>query len=534
MSPYPRFLRLLAPYRMQQYCCLVVGALFLSGQGWICLCPAIAADVVIENQATGSYLNESTETQTTQTVVSDIVTLIVAEVAGITISTGGTTGSTISGGLAYFDFIITNVGNDPTQFFIPGAPSTISGGTQFGNIIITSYDPDGNGSANPVALNVTVPSNANATLSGGKTGTLLSANPAANNGSIPAGGTIRIRVPISISATSGNSVSVTMGQTVPVNGQNQTYTAGAGNRDVYTVDNPNGTPGETDGVPVSEREASLTASLVVTATSANPSLAGAPFACDPYFYMLRNDSSSNSQLYKIDRQVNPYGQTPATSNNFSPSVNLNALAYNPKDGYFYAMKSSPNTDYNIIYRIGQTNAVPLGVVTNLSSIDNFISGTFDDEGNYYIRQTSSNDFYKIAIFGDTATATLLNISGIGTAGDIAFNPVDRKIYAASRSGTGIGVKRIEDLVNPSVTTITNLPTSTTVTGSIGAIFFDSIGTLYAYSNGPAFFSLMALHSFIKCPTWHQDLLLSHRYPQPFPQAPLMELAVHLFPLELMW
>jgi uncharacterized repeat protein (TIGR01451 family) len=493
MSPYPRLVRLLFAHRMQQYCCLLVSALFLGGQDWIWLRPAIAADVVIENQATGSYLNESTEPQTTQTVLSDIVTLTVAEVAGITITVGGVTGSTTVGGLAYFDFILTNVGNDPTQFFIPGAPSTITGGTQSGNITITSYDSDGNGSATPVALNATVPLSATVTLSGGKTGTLLSANPTANNGSIPAGGTIRIRVPIQISATSGSSVSVTMGNTTPANGQNQPYAVGTGNKDVYTVDNLDGTPGETNGSPVGEREASLVESLVVTASSPSPTLAGAPFTCDPYFYMLRNDGSGNSQLYKIDRQSSPYGQSPVIPGGFSPPVNLNALAYNPKDGYFYAMKSS--VEYNVIYRIGKTNAVPLGVVINLPPLDpqplsiptlssSFLNGTFDNDGNYYIRQLNTNRFYKVAIFGDTATASILDITGVGSSGDIAFNPVDRKIYAASQTGNSIAVKRIEDLVNTSAATTINITLPTTapnIAGSIGSIFFDSTGTLYAYT-----------------------------------------------------
>jgi uncharacterized repeat protein (TIGR01451 family) len=482
MFPYPRLAQLFDAPRLHRFRCLLVSALFIGGQGWMWLRPSIAASVVvIENQATGSYLNDTTETQTTQTVVSDIVTLTVAEVAGITITAGGITGSTIAGGLAYFDFIITNVGNDPTQFFIPGIPSTIIGGSQSGNITITSYDPDGNGTAPAIPLTVTVPQ-----ATGGKTGTLLSGTTTANNGSIPAGGTIRIRVPTSISATSGNNVSVTMGNTTPANGQNQPYVADTGNKDVYTVDNPNGTPGETDGAPVNEREASITESLVVTTSSPTVNDPGLPFTCDPYFYMLRNDSSINSQLYKIDRQSSPYNQSLVIPTGFSPSVKLNALGYNPKDGYFYGMKST--VDYNVIYRIGQTNAVPLGVVTNLPLPSNsFLNGTFDDRGNYYIRQLSTNRFYKIAIFGDTATATILDISGVGSSGDIAFNPVDRKIYAVAGSQTSnnITVSRIEDLVNTSAATPINITIPTTapsITGSIGAIFFDSIGTLYAYSD----------------------------------------------------
>jgi uncharacterized repeat protein (TIGR01451 family) len=496
MSPYPRLSRLLSTSKLQQYRCLLMSALFIGGQGWMWSRPSLAASVVvIENQATGSYLNESTEIQTTQTVVSDTVTLTVSEVAGITITSGGIIGSTGLGGLAYFDFILTNVGNDPTQFFIPGSPSAISGGTQSGNIKIISYDADGTGAATPVPLNVTVPLNATVSLSGGKTGILLSTNVTANQGSIPSGGTIRIRVPIQIGATGVTSVSVTMGNTTPANGQNQPYVALAGiNNKVYTVDSPDSIPGETDGVLSlsAEKEASTTQILTITSNNTpDPASAGLPFDCDPYFYMLRDESSTSSQLYKVDRQSSPYGQSLVISGGFSPPVKLNALGYNPIDRYFYAMKSSG--DFNVIYRIGKTNAVPLGIVTNLPSNDSFISGTFDRDGNYYVRQSLGN-FYKIVISGNTATATLtpINTSLTGSAGDIAFNPADNKLYAASRSGTGIGLRRIENLTNPSssITLITNLPTATTVTGSIGSIFFDSVGTLYAYSSDPAFFYQM--------------------------------------------
>jgi uncharacterized repeat protein (TIGR01451 family) len=461
---------------------------------------------VIKNTAVGSFLDEDAPAATTPTVVeSNEVTVTVAEIAGITITSGGIIGSTGLSGLAYFDFIITNAGNDPTQFFIPGAPSAIIGGTQSGNIKIISYDSDGDGSAAAIALNVNVPNTI--ASPGGTTGStaLLGADITANKGSIPAGGTIRIRVPILIDATVvGNIVSVTMGKTTPSNGTSQTYVPVTGtsiNNKVYTVDNPNITSGETSGVlPLSaEKESSIIQTLSVTSTNnPDPASAGAPFDCDPYFYMVRNDGSSDSQLYKIDRQSNSYSQSLVIGGGFSPPIKLNALGYNPIDHYFYAMSSSP-TSYNVLYRIGKNNAVSLGVVQpnvanniTLSNSNLFDSGTFDSAGNYYVSTGSS--LYKIAISGNIPTViSSTTVTGLGSAGDIAFNPFDNQLYAANKSTTeGIYLRRIDNLTGTtSLTTKINISSPyTSVAGSIGSIFFDSVGTLYAYSSSPAYFYQM--------------------------------------------
>jgi uncharacterized repeat protein (TIGR01451 family) len=267
MSPLPRFPPLLrCNYQLQPYQ-LLLSALLLAGQGWLWLRPAIGQVVpdlspppgtIIENQSTGSYLDDSDLTD--KAIESDLVKLTVAEVAGITVTAGGITGSTITGAIAYFDFVLTNVGNDPTQFFIPDAPSAIAGGTKSGDIKIISYDPDGNGATAAVVLDSIVPAG------GATTGTILSSMTTANKGSIPAGATVTIRVPVSISATSGN-VTVTMGNT-PADGQNQPVVATPGLTDLRTVDNPGTSSGDTSGPPLNgEREASLTQSLAVSITT---------------------------------------------------------------------------------------------------------------------------------------------------------------------------------------------------------------------------------------------------------------------------
>jgi uncharacterized repeat protein (TIGR01451 family) len=244
---------------------LLAMAIVLGSSGWgisPMLADVSAPPGSIENTATGSFVDELDPTNTAIPIQSNKVFVTVVEVAGITVTAGGITGSTITGAIAYFDFVLTNVGNDPTQFFIPDAPSAISGGNKSGDIKIISYDPDGNGATAAVVLDVSVPAG------GATTGTILSGVATANNGSIPVGATMTIRVPVLISATSGN-VTVTMGDT-PANGQNQPVVATPGLADIRTVDNPGIVGGDTSGPPLNgEREASLTQSLPVSTTTSS-------------------------------------------------------------------------------------------------------------------------------------------------------------------------------------------------------------------------------------------------------------------------
>ncbi|MBD2340585.1 isopeptide-forming domain-containing fimbrial protein [Calothrix sp. FACHB-156] len=200
----------------------------------------------IDNSATGSFEGETSGT--TNTVTSNTVSVTVLEVAGITINSSSvpteapnnvTNAGTYqgiaginTGDVVYFDFTITNTGNDPTQFFIPGT-ATITGGTLEG-IQIIAVDPDGTGTASQTTVAVNVPSGGDNTIN------LLGTT----NGYIPVNGTVKVRVAVKVTETVvNNSITVTLGNTpVPPNpnSQNQPYTAN-GNLDVYTVDLPNGT-----------------------------------------------------------------------------------------------------------------------------------------------------------------------------------------------------------------------------------------------------------------------------------------------------
>lgn len=229
------------------------------------LLPVIAAptapNVTIDNQATGTFADLDDTSAGTQNVVSNTVSVTVAEVAGIVI-TSVNTPNAVLGTTANFDFKIQNIGNDPTTFFLPTDPADITGGTLASPLQIVAYiRADGTQINLTTPINITAPTATTGTFEGNTT-----------LGSIPADAAIVVRVPVNISS-GATSVSVTLGNTSgPPNNINTPYViggSGSGSNDVYTVDHldPTSAAGETTGVPVNGiREASAT--KVVTAIPA--------------------------------------------------------------------------------------------------------------------------------------------------------------------------------------------------------------------------------------------------------------------------
>jgi trimeric autotransporter adhesin len=232
------------------------------------LAAPIPANTSIENQATGSFTDGEDPAALPEDIISNIVKVTVAEVAGITVGIGTPAeaptsvanagifqgdGTVNAGDIVYFDYVITNEGNDPTQFFIPGTPSSSPGGTFSGAtnpIQIIAYNP-GTGS---VAVAINIPTG------GGRTGPTTATGTdglLAKNGIIPSGGTVTIRVPIKVNANAavGSTVSAIIGKST-VLGANEVYSNSTTNHDLYTQDNvdgtekPAGTVVETTGMPV--------------------------------------------------------------------------------------------------------------------------------------------------------------------------------------------------------------------------------------------------------------------------------------------
>ncbi|MBU7585034.1 MAG: hypothetical protein KAF91_19355 [Nostoc sp. TH1S01] len=186
-----------------------------------------AANLTINNQATATYEDPNNPNVPINST-SNTVTVTVAEVAGISVVAGtpvDNNGGTIQiGDLIYFPFTITNVGNDPTRFQIPTQVGITGPGTQ-GTL---QYSTNG-------TTWTDVPN-------GGFT-----------TSSIPVNGTIQVRVPVTVNsgATSGQTIKVTLGETNPAETATNSPRSNSINdaRDIYTVDNSDGTSGEVTGVP---------------------------------------------------------------------------------------------------------------------------------------------------------------------------------------------------------------------------------------------------------------------------------------------
>jgi uncharacterized repeat protein (TIGR01451 family) len=256
---------------------LLAMAILIGGSG-LGISPLLA-DVsappgVIKNTATGSFVDELDPTNTDVPIISNEVQVMVVEVAGITIAdptvsepSAATIGATASpfqgiaglnqGDILYFDFVITNIGNDPTQFFIPGQPFQVTGGT---------FDRTQYGAVQIIEVNGTSITKIDIPATGINTGSTTLGIP---GGSIPAGGTVKVRIPIKVTGASGSSVKVTLGDTgTNDNGTgtvNQTYTASTTTpgADVHTQDSADNTSldtpiiGEATGTPNGgEKEAS--------------------------------------------------------------------------------------------------------------------------------------------------------------------------------------------------------------------------------------------------------------------------------------
>ncbi|MEA5619600.1 hypothetical protein VB711_17385 [Cronbergia sp. UHCC 0137] len=236
----------------------LVATAFLANGFFQMVAPALAigtsAGEVISNTATATYEDANTP-GTTINAQSNTVTVTVAEVAGITVTAvgtptfktdGGTAGTIEAGDVLYFNYKVTNIGNDPTKFRIPDKVIVVGE---------AQVEPGQN-------VQVSIDNGANWT-------SITTAD--LETGSYEPGESILVRVPIRVlsSAQSNDEIAVTLGN-VPGDAQNvnrNTAAGGSQDGDVYTVDNADGTGGnEVDGAPVNgTREASATIKAKVDA-----------------------------------------------------------------------------------------------------------------------------------------------------------------------------------------------------------------------------------------------------------------------------
>ncbi|TAF07957.1 MAG: hypothetical protein EAZ77_07965 [Nostocales cyanobacterium] len=263
------------------------------------LAEGTAGGTSISNTATATYEDPNSPPNTPPiNATSNTVTVTVAEVAGITVTaeavTDNTGGTVQIGDILTYNFKVKNVGNDPTKFRIPEQVTLTGPGTA----AAVQYSEDG-----------------------GTTWTNIS-NPNALTNSVPANGTVLVRVPVTVTAAAvaGNIIKVTLGNTpVPPapNDQNQPLANTIANKELYTEDNANGgATGEVPGTPANgEREASANASKTV----------------DTKDYALatllktRTGYSNNNTLTNISDDTLTYGLSLKVENNTITGSSINPV-----------------------------------------------------------------------------------------------------------------------------------------------------------------------------------------------------------------
>ncbi len=294
--------------KLSKYSRPVIVSLLISGGMLQLAAPVLAlgtdAGTQITNTATASY-EDPTDPNKPLNTFSNTVKVTVAEVAGLTVTadtfaigkgTGinGVVNSGVgaeAGDKVNFDYIVTNVGNDATQFRIPGT-ATVAGA---GSVDKVQYFDGTNWIDIPNAGEFISPSKLS-------------------------GETLKVRVIVSIlaGATANTDVTVTLGNTTTPGAQNVTRDATGG--DVFTVDNPNGVAGEVDGAPENGvREASVSQKVTVGATpEAFATVTKVHGAQNPGANpnILTDDTLTYSLALKVASQVD----VPVTSNKIAADL----------------------------------------------------------------------------------------------------------------------------------------------------------------------------------------------------------------------
>ena len=385
---------------------LVGGALALPTNAFA---DGTAAGTTISNTATATY-EDPNAPGTTINATSNTVTVTIAEVSGITatpLAINDVNGGTVlPNDVLNYDYRLTNVGNDPTRFFIPGTP-VVTGPATAGTV---QYSLDGGTTFNPV--------------------------PAAGltTASIPAGSSVVIRVPITVSglASSGATIAVRLGDTGPNDNsaatQNQPdATDGANPGEIRTVDNPDGTSGEAAGVPSNgERETSVTQQVLV---GSQPQAFAAVLTTrtgytDSSTAALNDDVLTYGLSLRVDATA-PSGTTGLTAANLvGTTVNVNGAAVTrvlvsdavPAGTTLTGTPVAP-TGWTVVYTNSptSTNANAANWNTSAAAIGGIGNATrigFINNGPIIAGTTATGFSFQVVTTGVTATTTVADIAQV--------------------------------------------------------------------------------------------------------------------------
>jgi hypothetical protein len=194
-----------------------------------------------------------------------------------------------------------------------------------------------------------------------------------------------------------------------------------------------------------------------------------PFNCDYNAYLFqRNDiyaldlASGSSYLVKED----------------VADGNVNAVGYNPADGYIWGSVSSPA---KTIIRIGKNFNVESFYIDELPTSSRYI-GDVSSEGIYYLKGGGTT-FYKIDLNPESANYTKFISNELLSKNlsihDWAFNAVDGHLYTVEKNTNHL--YRINAATNE-IIDLGEVPILAGLKYTYGAVYFDASGRFYVSAN----------------------------------------------------
>jgi len=437
----------------------LIATAFIANGFFPFIAPAFAegttAGTQIDNRATATYEDPNVP-NTPINSTSNTVRVVIAEVAGITVTGSGINNITNAGGavqpgnLLSYTFTVTNVGNSPTQFQIPNVSTTTGPVTVSGTF------------SNPTSADGQL----QYSLDGGTTWQNVPTSGLTTTTAIPVNGSVLVRVPVTVqnSAVAGDTITARLGQT-PGDAQNQARVADGG--DVFTVDaNPvNGAP--INGV----REASATQNTTVGATPQIKALAT----------ILKTRTAYNAgDTSRLNDDVITYGLSLRVENN---DVTNSGQIPAPLTGTTIKLDTTTTNGTAGVdaTRILVSDAVPANTVLNGTP-----TAPTGWQVVYSIQDpTAANANAAATVWTTNAPASLSAVKRVGFINSTGINPSNSTITSVSPGVTvsGFSIQVVTSAISLPATTATTIDniaqvfgqTSGGLTTGLNALVYDESG-----------------------------------------------------------
>src|SRR5690606_17745768 len=202
---------------------------------------------------------------------------------------------------------------------------------------------------------------------------------------------------------------------------------------------------------------------------------------------------TDTRLIGVQMDTNPftYIEVGTTLTNNPGNITYNGTAFNPLDGYLYAIRAQgTGAQLRTLLRIHPLTGeiTTLGPVANLPVPNGtYNAGEIDELGNYYVRRSNSNEtgtLYKIELTSLSATAISLSGQSGAMSSDLAYNKTNGLLYFISNSNNANEGKL--HAIDPATGVVSLVGPEQTLL-VFGAMYGDANGFIYGVANTGGFY-----------------------------------------------